>query len=845
MTGKVSIDTPLGAVSAYSLNEPISVRAWLDDHAEVKRGPFVVIVNDVAILRSEWDSYIICPIDRTLIILLPARGRGGLKTIIRAVATIGLAVAATLVAGPIGGALGITSSIGITLISAGVFLAGSLVLNRLLPASTSAADQPLQQATQSPTYNFQAQGNYARLGSPVPKLYGNHLIFPDYFAPPYSRYDIPLYPEIQHVYLSFCLGLGRYRIEQIYIGSTLAWDMDTGATEGFSAAALQVSIIEPGGDPTGPFWPYYYTSPDVSGFDLKPAIVMGPFDLVPKGCKTTMLEFDFVMPNGLSYTDAHTGTVFPAVVTITSDYQLIDDYGTPLSDWVQNHTTFTGVSNDQLRRTQAISVPEGRYRGRVTRIDGGPPAGVTTYISDTSWTAAKAYLTYSKDAGPLNAVRYPDTTLLMLSFASTNILSVRSGSQVSVVLTSILPQYLGGGAWSAPSPTRKLAAVVSDMIRSYYGAELTDDRIDLDKLWNALQPKWSLRGDYCDRVFDQKLSIWDALASALKCGRSRPIMIGNQVSFVRDEQRALYKQSFTPRNTLPNSLEVSYVLQNDDTPDDVIVTFVNRLNWKPDQVRVSITSTFTNSPISYDYVGITDVEHATREAQYQAANNLYRRKFAKFSTELENRFLLLGDLISVANDVPLWGQFAGLQAINGNIITADSDLNWSQLPVQYYATLTLKNGKVLSPMRVTRGDNDALVILNTIDLTASMDALGIGGSIADWLVIISDDRDRVESRIVFGPSRTIAADMIVSAVAPDSGLTATVETLIDDPRVYAADGVPDTPSFAHPITDLLRAGIDVDLGRILPSSTITLAEDLGRITPATLPVYDLDLGSAL
>jgi hypothetical protein len=844
MTGKVNVDTPLGAIAVYSLSEPVSVRAWLDDNAEVKRGPLVVIINDTAILRKDWDSVLITPNDRTIIMILPARGRGGLKTIIRAVASIGLAVAATLVAGPLGGVLGITSSLGISLIGAGVFLAGSVILNRLLPASTSVADQSSQQPTQSPTYNFQAQGNFARLGSPVPKLYGNHIVFPDYFAPPYSRYDIALYPEIQHVYLPLVLGLGRYRVEQIYVGDTLAWDMNTGSTEAFAAAALQVFIITPGGDPTSAFWPYYYTSPDVSSFDLKAAIVMGPFDAVPKGCKTTSLEFDFVMPNGLNYTDAHTGTLFPVTVTITCDYQLIDDHGVALSDWVQNHVSFLGASLTELRRTFAVSVGEGRYRVRVTRIDGGPPAGVTTYISDTSWTAVRAYLTKTKDAGSLASVRYPDVTLLMLAFASTNTLSPRSSNQISVVMTSILPERLSDGSWGTPSPTRKMAAIISDMLRADYGPSLTDDRIDLDKLW-TLQTKWSLRADYCDRIFDQKLGIWDAIATVLKCGRTRPIMIGNQISFVRDEQRQLYKQSFTPRNVLPNSLEATYVLQNDDIPDDVIVTFVNRLDWKPDQVRVSITGIHTTSPITYDYTGITDAEHATREALYQAANNLYRRRFAKFGTELENRFLLLGDLISVAHDVPLWGQFGGLKALAGNTFTADRDFDWNALPAQHYATITLKDGRVMPPMPVSRGDSDADLLVTADDLATALDALGIAGTIDDFLVFVSDDNGRSESRVVFGPSRTIAADMLVSAVVPNNELTAIVEAVLDDPRVYAADGVPDVPIFAHPITDRLLAGIDIDLGRILPTSTITLIEDLGRITPASPAVYEADLGSGL
>jgi Putative phage tail protein len=843
MTGKVDLETPFGTVAVYSLSRPTTVSDWLDDHAAAVKGPLIVIVNDTAILRADWNTQLIDPSDRAAVIMLPARGRGGIKNIIRVVATIGLAIAASVVAGPLGAAVGITSSIGVSLIGAGVFLAGSIVLNRLLPASTNTADQPQAQgAPQSPTYTLQAQGNYARLTSPIPKLYGNHLVFPDFASGTYAFFE-PVF-SVQLVRYFFCLGLGDYDVEQILIGDTVAWNSTSGPTNTY-AGGFALEIVRPGAAPTI-FYPYYFTSQDVGGFDLKPTLVMGPYIATPPGYRTTAIEFDFVMPNGLSYTNPTTGVILPVGVTVTCDYQLIDDRGNPIGPWVQNAEGFFALSKDAIRRSVPITVPEGRYQARVTRTDLGNP-GTPSYISDISWTGLKSVLTRDSNGVDLSTIRYPDTTMLLLQVAATDRISAQSSHQVGVIMTAILPEWNALTGWSAPVPTRKLGASVSDMLRASYGAGLADARIDLDKLWTYLQDTWNARGDFCDRIFDQKMSIWEAMSALLKCGRTRPIMVGSKISFIRDEPRALYKQSFTPRNIAPNSLETLYILEDINLPDDVLLTFVNRDTWKPDSVRFSTTSIRTPNPIIYDYTGIGTTEHALREAAYQAANNKYRRKFATFGIELENRFMLLGDLIKVAHDVPMWGQSAPLNSVvSANHILADDDFTW-QTGTQYYATLSTFDGKVLSAMRVSRGDTDADLIIDALDLATAMGAIGFTGNLADLCVGQFDAHNRVESRIIFGPSQSIGMDLIVTGVVPDANLNATIETVNEDIRVHTADGSSPVPPFAlrHPIIALLLAGITVDLGRITDATPALIFEDLGRITDTTPATYGVDLGRGL
>mgnify|MGYP006926274908 FL=1 len=101
--------------------------------------------------------------------------------------------------------------------AAGVSMAGGILINTLVPTPKPALNGMTSSAyTQSPTYSLQAQGNEARLGNPIPVIYGRHLIYPDFAAQPYYRYI----NNEQYVYQLHCIGQGEYDIEQIRIEDT-------------------------------------------------------------------------------------------------------------------------------------------------------------------------------------------------------------------------------------------------------------------------------------------------------------------------------------------------------------------------------------------------------------------------------------------------------------------------------------------------------------------------------------------------------------------------------------------------------------------------------------------------
>lgn len=188
--------------------EPVigqSVRAFLDDQDIVEfNKPTICLVNGDPVLRADWAITIIEETTIVSFIALPQGGGGGGK-ILKTVLSIAVMIAAPYVAGAIASTLGVTSAIGTALITAGVTLAGTALVNALVPPPSPASAVNNYNATSpSPTYSLQAQGNKARLGEPIPVIYGRHIIYPDFGSTPYAEFE----NNEQYLYQLHVIGTG-------------------------------------------------------------------------------------------------------------------------------------------------------------------------------------------------------------------------------------------------------------------------------------------------------------------------------------------------------------------------------------------------------------------------------------------------------------------------------------------------------------------------------------------------------------------------------------------------------------------------------------------------------------
>ena len=174
--------------------------------------PVFLQLNDRFIERSEWGSTFPQPGD---IIVIRARvqdggGEGGSDPLRIILSIAVLTLFAPWAAGHLGFAAG---GFGEALIAT----AGLLVVNQLFPPP-----EPITSDNDSPTYSLSASGNRARPYEPLPLILGQHRVYPDLGAKPYTEFI----GEDQYLYQVFNFGLADVDLTTFKIGDTPVANFD-------------------------------------------------------------------------------------------------------------------------------------------------------------------------------------------------------------------------------------------------------------------------------------------------------------------------------------------------------------------------------------------------------------------------------------------------------------------------------------------------------------------------------------------------------------------------------------------------------------------------------------------
>ncbi len=752
--------------------EPVSIREWLDARGVQEAGtgeartgtpqddfecPTICLRNASPVLRERWDETLIVDGDLVVFVPLPQGGGGG-KNPLRTILMIAVMVAAPYLGGVIAGALSITSTIGISLITAGVGLLGATLVNVLLPPPKPAAPSFGKGVpSPSPTYSLAAQGNQARLTQPIPVIYGRHRVYPDLAATPWTEYD----GNDQYLHQLHCIGQGAYDLEQVRIEDTPIASFEEVETEfvppGGSVTLLEADVV---------------TAPEVAGQELIGANErdagedgwVGPFTANPAGTQATEIGIDVVMPRGLYYANDD-GSLGNRTVAWKIEARAIDDEGAAAGDWTElASVSVTKATNTPQRRSYRYMVDAGRYEVRARRTN--DKSGDARAGHEIRWGGLKAFLE--------DVPAFGDVTLLAVKMRATDNLSHRSARLVNVIVTRKLPVWDPEVGWSAPRATRSLASAFADAARAAYGARLDDARIDLAAL-HTLDQIWQTRGDRFDAVFDQGLTVWEALTRIARCGRALPFLQGGVLRIARDAPRTLPVALFGPRNIVKGSFRVQYVMPGEDTADAVTVTYFSERTWTPDEIVASLPdgpAEAADKPATVDLFGCTGAEQAMREGLYMAAANRYRRRIVTFRTELEGLIPTYGDLIAITHDLPRWGQGGEVTAVDGRTLTLSEPLEWNEdtaeAPVHYLA-LRRRDGGLSGPWPVEPGADDRTVVLSE-----DPDPVSYTGA------------DEERTHFAFGPGEAWGLRARVMAVRP-RGEQVEITAVGEDARVHEAD----------------------------------------------------------
>ena len=513
----------------------------------------------------------------------------------------------------------------------GVFVAGSILINKVLGPKTPKAGTP-EEAKQ--VHSLRSQRNSARPYEPIPVLWGEMRVVPDLASQPYTWH------QSEDQYLSTILlgGVNVHSAADLAIGDTPIssyQDVDV-YYNGFSGMPNQkiplssnMDSLAGGAIEDDETWVTRTSSP-------------GAIQLAVD------LEYVMYLQGNKSLLWAHSD--------ITVQYRKV---GT--SEWrvLTGAVKRIGSNKAEPRRvTWQQHVDEGQYEVRmkqkkVARTDQNGTNG----FRQVTWVSLRS--------------TQPDNTDYS-AFGRIGI-KIKATGQISGSLDTVRVTYRAkpmpiwtGTAW-ATATTRENGlsnpgAILLQTLRGIwhkgklqFGFGLSDDQIDIDGL-KAFMLHCTANGYTYDRWITSSISLHDFCQEVALAGMgefswtdgSRPTAV-----FVSDGQPVSAVVNMA--NMLKASFSVDYALSN--AADGIEYQYVDRdKGFETQTLRVTAPGVTTMlNPARVPGYGVTTEAHAAIMARYHLAQSLYQYKAIGYTADIEHLDYRRLSVLSISHDLTQWG----------------------------------------------------------------------------------------------------------------------------------------------------------------------------------------------
>lgn len=756
------------------------------------RRPTVCLLNGKPLLRRHWKRTVIGASDVVTFYAAPLGGGGGGKNPLGVILALAVAVAVPylgpMLGGVIAGAMGLaatttlTTAIGGAIVGLTLGLVSYGIMSLFAPPPPASANwqsgyggTPQSSPTYSNAYTLGAAGNTARLGQPVPELFGRHRVFPDFVAAPYVRYVA----DEQFLHFTLGLSVGSVEIEEERIGDTPISSFDEIVTE----------QVEPGdvGDPeiADPRW---LVCRDIAESELADAAAgspyAGPFITNVAGTEVAVLEVDFVAARGL-YKYTNTGALDTKSIDITVEGRLVDDDDAPVGDgsWdTLESFTLSGAQQSARRVTRTYDgLTPGRWEVRVKRTDTKDTA--TSAAHTVSWTGLRGQLTTER--------RFADITVVNVRMKATGDLNGQSSRQYNAIATRKLPTWdaeeeeMGTALAATRSPCDAFAYIG----RASNAARLADSQIDLAGLY-ASKEEFAEAGWTFDFVFDQTVTLSEALGRVARAVLAERVVQGSKLCLVRDVASAAPVMMFSPRNIKRGSVEIEYKTVDSESSDSLALTTMDPRSWRPAEKIFAFDDSPQERTTALQAHGVTGNAQRDAIGWWRLRENKYRRRTVRWRTEMEGLCVQYGDPIRFSHDVPRWGQTAEILAFDEDerIATLSEPLDWTTGAegATHYVALRHADGTMAGPFEAAEVEGEP----NQVEIGE--------GDLPE--ILTGGDRER--TFIQFGPGEEYARKLKAIGITPKGDAEAEILAIDDDPRMYADLPEDDEPDVGAPTEDL-------------------------------------------
>jgi predicted phage tail protein len=664
-------------------------------------------------------------------------GGGGGKNVMSTVMSIALVAIAVMApyAAPLAGTMFAAGTMGGALLSAGIMIGGSFLINAIAPVQTpkmSALSGAASNNASSPTYSLTGVSNRANPFGPIPRIMGTwHKYHPPLGAESFTEQA----GDDQYLRMLLVIGYGPVTVSNICIGETPIGEF----------AGVEYNIRT--GLPTdGPLTLY---TQDVHEESLSLTLTANNSVIRTSEPDSDELSVDISAYQGLfAYTPQ--GTRIASSVDFLIDYRPVGtlDAWTVMTGFP---ITISGNKNSAFRNSYKANVSRGQYDVRVTRLT-PDPTGDKTY-NKIAWTALRSIV----HTPPIDFASLPPLATMELRIKATDQLSGVI-DRLNMTVSSHVDVWTGSAWVVQPSSnpawwycdvlcgpaTKNAAARTSLDIPTFVAWASSCELNDLD--FNA--------------VIDSETISADLLRDIASVGRASFAYRNNLYSITFEKPIESAVMLFSHRNSWDFDMSRDY----EDFPHALRVQYSDASAGCQQSELIVYSDGFTAATASryepLELWGITDDDQVARQARFHLADLSLRPERYSLTTWISFLRCTRGDRVKVSHPAILIGQCSGRITavtvnVNDQVIAVSVDTTCTMVAgTNYVMTFQLLSGEVLSaPVVNVPGDQTLLSLVTPIEAALSPE----GGELFS-----------------FGDSVSVTEDCVVTQIEPSSDLTAVI-----------------------------------------------------------------------
>jgi hypothetical protein len=726
-------------------------------------GLVTVHIGDVEVSRVHWHR-VRAKTGMPIYVHVRMQGGEGGKDFFRVLAMFAVAVFAFWAGGVVAGLLG---SVAGSFATAAVMTLGQYLVMALLPPPSVKTGYTFDQQIGNPYGQITGLRNQAAPYGPIPRVFGKRRLFPMLAARPYTE----TVGDNQYLRLLLLVGLGPLQITDIKFGET---DIDAIAhcdyevREGWAGDA-DVTLYERNikEDSYGVLF-------DVAGTETIKTTRTG----------TKEISIDMVAPAGIAvFNDEGKPQTFTVSLNVryraagTSDAWLSPDWLEPSSENgtnVDGVLSFSGKTQNAIRRTGRWTVPTGQYEVKITR----------TTAHSSSKEVDTVYLSTVRSVVAGDFMPMEGLSLIAIKVRAT---AQMNGvpDQINCIAESYLPVYDDGWTYEV---SRNPAWAYADILRRRgLDTVLDDDRIDLTGIsaWAAAcdaarandpgNPSWTF-----DAVMEGG-AIFTAMRQIASHGRATFTHKDGKYSIARDVSTSTPVQHISPRNSwgyqgsktfvdMPHALRVRFVNEEKFYQEDEVVVYDD--GYSADGTGGTIAATKFET---LDLPACTRPKQAWADGRYHMAVGKYRNEQHAVSMDIESLRCTIGDFVRFSHDVIAVGLGSG--RIKALTLNGSSQVTAIQLD----GVMSVESGVVYA-IRCRKADlTSVLITLPAAGATTETDTFTLGTPLAQSAC------GAVGDMFFFGETALETIPAVITKLRPGPDLTCRVTMAPAPPEVWAYD----------------------------------------------------------